>query len=154
MDNYSVFDIANWFLSKESMDHKKLQKLCYYAQAWSYVFNDKALFDGEFEAWVHGPVNRQLWCELKAYGYRDIPKNKLNTMSKSVCEKTSEFLERIWVTYGEFEGYQLEQLTHQEEPWIKARDGISENQICTTDLDADVIKKYYSNLISGEGNGE
>ena len=31
---YSVFEIANWFLLKESMSHKKLQKLCYYAQAW------------------------------------------------------------------------------------------------------------------------
>ena len=25
---YSIFDVANWFLSKESMTHKKLQKLC------------------------------------------------------------------------------------------------------------------------------
>lgn len=29
---YSVYDIADWFLSKEEMAHKKLQKLCYYAQ--------------------------------------------------------------------------------------------------------------------------
>ena len=29
-----VMDVANWFLSQSSMTHKKLQKLCYYAQAW------------------------------------------------------------------------------------------------------------------------
>ena len=34
---YSVFDIANWFLLKEEMTQKKLQKLCYYAQAWCYA---------------------------------------------------------------------------------------------------------------------
>ena len=34
---YNIFDIANWFLSKESMPQKKLQKLCYYAKAWSLV---------------------------------------------------------------------------------------------------------------------
>ncbi len=30
---YSVYDIANWFLLKQEMTHKKLQKLCYYSQA-------------------------------------------------------------------------------------------------------------------------
>lgn len=30
----TVFDVAEWFLSKESMTNKNLQKLCYCAQAW------------------------------------------------------------------------------------------------------------------------
>jgi len=30
----SVLNIAQCFLSKQGMTHKKLQKLCYYAQAW------------------------------------------------------------------------------------------------------------------------
>nr|DAX92906.1 MAG TPA: hypothetical protein [Caudoviricetes sp.] len=30
----SVFDIANWFLTKEAMTPKKLQKLVYYYFAW------------------------------------------------------------------------------------------------------------------------
>ena len=31
MKKLNIFDVANWFLSKEEMTHKKLQKLCYYA---------------------------------------------------------------------------------------------------------------------------
>ena len=30
----NIMDVARLFLSQESMSHKKLQKLCYYAQAW------------------------------------------------------------------------------------------------------------------------
>ncbi len=30
----NIFDVADWFLSKEAMPHKKLQKLCYYYKAW------------------------------------------------------------------------------------------------------------------------
>ena len=30
-----VFDLADAFLCIDSMTHKKLQKLCYYAKAWS-----------------------------------------------------------------------------------------------------------------------
>ncbi|WFQ91019.1 hypothetical protein MFERI13461_00453 [Mycoplasma feriruminatoris] len=37
---YSYKDISDWFLSKESMTPKKLQKLTYYAEAWALaLFN-------------------------------------------------------------------------------------------------------------------
>jgi len=46
----SPFDVANWFtcsLDREAGDsitHLKLQKLLYYAQAWSLALNGIALF--------------------------------------------------------------------------------------------------------------
>ncbi|MFP5528706.1 Panacea domain-containing protein, partial [Peptococcus simiae] len=53
----SVIDVANWFLSKDSMTHKKIQKLCYYAQAWyCALYDGTPLFKEEIQAWVHGPV--------------------------------------------------------------------------------------------------
>ena len=39
----------------------KLQKLCYYAQAWSLVWDDTPLFDEEFYAWTNGPVCKELF---------------------------------------------------------------------------------------------
>ena len=44
MAEHSIFDVAEWFLQKESCSHKKLQKLCYYAVAWSYALFDESLF--------------------------------------------------------------------------------------------------------------
>ena len=47
---YSIYEIADWFLNKGPMTQKKLQKLCYYAQAWNYALNnivfppDRSLF--------------------------------------------------------------------------------------------------------------
>ena len=64
---YSVFDIANWFLSKEPMTQKKLQKLCYYAQAWCYALNNYRLMDTVFEAWIHGPVSPPLYDKFKNF---------------------------------------------------------------------------------------
>ena len=69
---YSVFDIANWFLSKGEMTHKKLQKLCYYAQAWCYALKDYRLENTDFQAWVHGPVSPALWERFKSFGYDPI----------------------------------------------------------------------------------
>ena len=48
-----IFDLADAFLSIESMTHKKLQKLCYYAKAWYLALYDENLVTEEFEAWVH-----------------------------------------------------------------------------------------------------
>lgn len=46
---YSIFDIAGWFLEKEPMPHKRLQKLCYYALAW---LHHKGRNKHHWEFWV------------------------------------------------------------------------------------------------------
>ena len=66
---YSIFDIANWFLNKNNMTQKKLQKLCYYAQAWYYALKDKRLMRSDFQAWVHGPVSPALYERFRDFGY-------------------------------------------------------------------------------------
>ena len=69
---YSVFEVANWFLTKEAMTHKKLQKLCYYAQAWCYALKGYRLMDTVFEAWVHGPVSPVLYDKFKCFRFNSI----------------------------------------------------------------------------------
>ena len=124
---YSVFDIANWFISKGANIHKKVQKLCYYAQAWNIVLNGTPMIDSGFEAWVHGPVNRQLWNSLKGYGYSSIEPNVFNGTAKDITdENVLNVLEQVWATYGEYSGFELERLSHSEPPWLKAREGYSD----------------------------
>lgn len=58
----SVFDVATYILQKcGNMSCMKLQKLCYYAQAWSLVWDNVPLFDEDFEAWASGPVCPELF---------------------------------------------------------------------------------------------
>ena len=66
---YSIFEIANWFLLKEPMTHKKLQVLCYYAQAWCYALNGYRLGDTDYQAWIQGPVSPVLWERFKSFEY-------------------------------------------------------------------------------------
>ena len=62
----SVFDVARYILEKQGkMSTMKLQKLCYYSQAWSLVWDDQPLFDEEFRAWANGPVCRELFRETQ-----------------------------------------------------------------------------------------
>lgn len=155
---YTVFDIANWFLNKDSkyhLDDKKLQKLCYYAQVWGIVFNGRPMINDKFEAWVHGPVNRQLWNELKYYGYADVPANELENEAKPINDQAvMSVLNDVWETYKDFSGYELELLTHQEAPWIKARVGLMPEQPSNNPISENDMRDFYSKLVSQDGVNE
>ncbi len=57
-----VFDVAAYILEKKGiMSTMKLQKLVYYSQAWSMVWDEKPLFEENIEAWANGPVVRDLF---------------------------------------------------------------------------------------------
>ncbi len=59
----TVFDVANYIISRRGpMSAMKLQKLCYYAQAWSLTWTERELFPEEIEAWANGPVVRSLYA--------------------------------------------------------------------------------------------
>ena len=58
----SIFDVAAYVLDKLGvMTTMKLEKLCYYSQAWSLVWDERRLFPERFEAWANGPVCPDLY---------------------------------------------------------------------------------------------
>lgn len=138
----SVLSIAKWFLSKESMTHKKLQKLCYYAQAW-YVtlFNDGPLFEEEIQAWVHGPVIAALYPEFSSYKWEPIPQKDFDDSDFS--DEEVSVLEAVYRTYSPLDGEQLEALTHHEDPWIKARADKQPWETSTAPISLASMREYY-----------
>lgn len=144
MREATVLDIAEWFLRHQHMTHKKLQKMVYYAYAWYYTLTGKKLFEGEFEAWIHGPVNRQLYRRYAGNGWNEIAEDYAYT--PNLTEEQEEFLEDIQSVFGEYSADELESMTHQEDPWIKARNGIPANQSCCTVIDDEIMRQFYGNL--------
>ena len=121
---YTIFDVAKNFLEREpDMSLKKLQKLCWYSYSWYITLNNEPneknlelLFDGEAEAWIHGPVFRDLYIDIRS---NDSLKTK-NAKPVSNIEILGH-LNEVWNIYGSFTGYELESITQQEKPWINAR---------------------------------
>lgn len=144
---YSVFEIANWFLSKQSMTHKKLQKLCYYAQAWCYALKDYKLLDTVFEAWTHGPVSPALYDRFKSFGFDPI--KMTGSYTPAIMDDDLELLESVWETYGTHTGNALEALTHTELPWQEARKGYRPEEKCTVPISPDTMRSYYKSIYSG-----
>ena len=139
----NVRDVARWFLSQDAMTHKKIQILCYYAQAWyCTLYDGTPLFADEIQAWVHGPVIPSLYPVYADYKWEPVPKENFDT---SVFDaKVLDVLEAVYDTYGEFSGNQLESLTHSEAPWIQARGKLKPWEISTAPISCDSMREYYS----------
>ncbi|WP_144704964.1 Panacea domain-containing protein [Fictibacillus phosphorivorans] len=145
---YPLQDVINWFLSKEAMTPKKLQKILYYAYSWTLTMEndsntelDNKLFDAKFEAWVHGPVIREVYDSFREYGYNEIPQYEGPVSSFSA--DIEEILEDVWDEYGEYNGNELESITHQEDPWLNARSGYSALERCNVEISDEQIFNYY-----------
>lgn len=143
MSEITVFDVAKAFLYIEPMSHKKLQKLCYYAQAWYLALYDVALFNQKFAAWIHGPVCPQLYDKYRESGWQNIDKG--NEVPEVIMrdERIFSHINEIYRIYGGLSGDQLEYLTHSELPWREARAGLKEYEPSTTFINEDIIKNFY-----------
>lgn len=147
---YSIFDVANWFLLyKEKMTHEKLQKICYYSEAWYLTLYGKKLFnDTKFKASESGPVSPELYNFFKNDGFKGFVKinNLVNINDRDIYERLSyinndvnlvDLLESVWVTYGDKGPLALEVLSCSELPYKNANS--RKNKI----ISEKDIKDYY-----------
>lgn len=122
----SVHDVARYFLSLsdpaegDAITHLKLQKLVYYAQGFHLAIYDKPLFMESIEAWRHGPVVPALYRACREYGDSVIPPVRDFDADSVLTKDQQELLDEVYEVYGQFSGWKLREMTHQEAPWKDA----------------------------------
>ncbi len=141
----SVFDAAKYILEKQGiMSTMKLQKLCYYAQVWSLVWDDTPLFDQDFQAWANGPVCKELFNEHQ--GHFSVTAEQEKGDSQKISPNQRDTIDKVLAFYGDKDAQWLSQLTHMEEPWRKARAGCADGEICTNTITKESMAIYYGGL--------
>ena len=120
-----------------------LQKALYYVQGFYYAFYKTFLFPEECEAWIHGPVYRDIY-----YRYRDYRFDSIE--SSGGCDD-SEFsssekavLDSVAKNICCYSGKVLEKFTHSESPWILARGELPENVSSNRTIQKDQIGNYFN----------
>ena len=141
----NVFDTAAYILKqKGTMSTMKLQKLCYYSQAWSLVWDDAPLFDEDFEAWANGPVCPELF--FKTQGKYSVCAEDETGGRGDLSEDQKLTIDSVLDYYGKHNAQWLSQLTHLEDPWKKARKGIPNNAVCNRVISKESMALYYGGL--------
>jgi len=146
MATTSAHDVAA-FILKESgpMTAMKLQKLVYYCQAWSLVWDEKPLFKEKIEAWANGPVVRALYekhrGKFKVSSWSVGSSSKLDATQRETVSSVLKF-------YGDKTSQWLSDLTHREKPWLEARKGLDDSERGNTEIKHSEMAEYYSGLQS------
>jgi uncharacterized phage-associated protein len=140
----SVHDVAAYIVSRQKcVTAMKLQKLVYYCQAWSLVWDERALFPEPIEAWANGPVVPELYYahqgEFEIRSIRDahpehIDKDGLDT------------IDAVLSAYGACSAQRLSDLTHAERPWRDARAGLADGERGNRVISLASMEEYYSSL--------
>lgn len=142
----TVRDVAQYILEKRGrMTTWKLQKLAYYAQAWSLVWDEKRLFPERIEAWANGPVAPDLYSVHR--GNFTIAKVLGGNATKLDSEQR-DTIEAVLEAYGDKPSQWLRDLTHREPPWINARRraGLSDGERGNSEITIGDMADYYGKL--------
>jgi uncharacterized phage-associated protein len=140
----SVFDVSAYILRKQGgMTSMKLQKLVYYAQAWSLVWDERPIFDEPIEAWANGPVVPALFrAHQGEFTVTAEPAGDHSRLDKDARDTIKAVLK----SYGNKTANWLSALTHREEPWIDARRGLSDGDRGSREITHGSMADYYGNL--------
>lgn len=153
---YVAMDIAFWFAgsvdqeSGDSITHLKLQKLVYYAQAWSLALRGEPLFEEDFQAWAHGPVVESIYRHYEGIGWNALPcPDSVPVFPEAIETHLSEVLD----SYGKFSAKQLERMTHAEAPWREARGDLAPEARSNSPISKEAMREFYSALYKqSDGN--
>ena len=145
----SALDVAAYILQRcGEMPAIKLQKLVYYSQAWSLVWDDAPLFEDRIEAWANGPVIPNLYNAHRGkYIVNQVPGGHPEVLSPEQRDTVNAVLG----FYGDKSSQWLSNLTHMEAPWREARTGLSHNERGQMEITLESMAEYYTTLSSGEG---
>ncbi len=141
----TVFDVATYILKRrKKMSSVKLQRLCYYSQAWSLVWEDAPLFEEEFYAWDFGPICKELYDateEKFILKPGDLPGN-----DGALAEAQKSDIDDVLDYYADLDTQWLSRLTRLERPWKEARRKMNPKHPYDSKITKISMASYYDRL--------
>ena len=140
----TIFEIADHILANtpHGLSNRELQKLLYLAQGFHLAQSGEALFQEDFQAWKHGPVNSGIFHKYKQYGYYLIEKPKAETLTP-IAAKTATFLAGLTIAFCAVGQNRLIEYSHSDTPW--AANYIPDQNV---HLSKEYLRIYFGNFTS------
>jgi len=120
-----------------------LQKALYYIQGFYYAFYQTFLFPEDCQAWVHGPVYRDIYSRYRDYRFDPIERPvdfDTNVFSSGEIAVFDSVINHLCC----YSGKVLESFTHNESPWLKTRGNLPAKASSERTIDKELIGEYFS----------
>ena len=143
----SANDVAAYILQQRGpMSAMKLQKLVYYSQAWSLVWDDRPMFADQIEAWANGPVCVPLYNSHR--GRFTVEPGSIPGNPQDLDEDARQTVNAVLQFYGDKSAQWLSDLTHLEAPWRNARSraGAKDGETCHETITLEEMAEYYLSI--------
>ncbi len=139
-----VDEVISYLLFQcEDITPLALQKALYYVQGLYYAFMDTFLFEDDCEAWVHGPVYRNIYNRYSSYRFdpieveRDFDISIFTDGEKAIMDSVIQY-------FCCYSGKILEYFTHSEIPWLKARGNLPAEAHSNRIISKETIGEYFT----------
>lgn len=144
----SILDVAQYILEKGKLDtlpYTKLERLCYYAQAWSLAWDDEPIFPEAFYAGAHSAVCPEFFQSVNNRLYIAVTENI--GVSEILSDDQKASVDAIIEYYYDYSTERLGQLIRAEFPWYDARCLLEANKNATGRITHENMKNYYKTLL-------
>jgi len=142
MSHASALDVASYILSRRGpLSTYELQKLVYFAQAWTLTWDGRPLFAEEIQAWPKGPVVPRLFTHHRTRRIiSDLPGGSAETLT----EQERATVDAVLDFYGHRSADELVEMTHQDQPWIDARRGLPALMPSKRPISERAMRRFYT----------
>jgi len=146
--NNSAERIALYIInSRKEITNLLLQKVLYYIKAISVLLEGTTIILEPCEAWKFGPVFPSVYEKYKDFGKQEIFINISDEyVDGLLSEKEKMITNFVLNTFGIYNAWFLKDLTHCEEPWRAAREGLDDNDASRNLMDETVINNYFARM--------
>jgi uncharacterized phage-associated protein len=150
--------VVNTFVERfgktTNIEHMKLQKLLFYAYGWWLTNHGHPFLSAKPEVWRYGPVFSSVYWKFNRFGSSPITtpqplnpfKDEASFLPREV-EEESNFIDRIWDMYGNFDGMFLSEQAHKNgTPWQLAAENCNYKVPQNFPIDDEITKSYFCGL--------
>lgn len=144
-----LLTISYIFKKAEEVTPLALQKILYYIQGIYMALFGKEFFREECEAWIHGPVFKDVYEVFRDFKYNPIDDTRFSMLQNrfnELSEDEKKIIDLVLESFGMYSGKTLEQITHEETPWKDARKGYSPEEPSNEVIAKKSIAKYFSEV--------
>ena len=122
-----------------------LQKALYYIQGFYHAFEGDFIIEENCEAWLHGPVFRNVYNRYSSYRFDPIERvEEFDISVFTTAEKT--IIDSVIKNFCCYSGKTLEAFTHMEEPWLRTRGGLPAQSHSDRIIEKELIGQYFKAL--------
>ena len=139
----TIIDVATYILERtDTVTTMKLQKLAFYSQAQHLAQYGSPLFPEAFQAWRGGPVAPELYA-LHRGKFLIRPGELEGGDASTLTDPERVLVDSVCAAMGDLTGAELSERTHQESPWLDAREGLAPSAPSDAVITQEAMRRYY-----------